>query len=70
MSDDVEQYRDDISFGARNEVLMNTGDGRFVEVQGTAEEVPFSIAEMDAMRDKALTGCAELSRLQQGALTD
>ena len=63
----------DYSEDSTADVDMNfviTGDGRFVEVQGTAEEVPFSIAEMDAMRDKALTGCAELSRLQQGALTD
>ncbi len=63
----------DYSEDSTADVDMNfviTGDGRFVEVQGTAEEVPFSISEMDAMRDKALTGCAELSRLQQGALSD
>lgn len=63
----------DYSEDSTADVDMNfviTGDGRFVEVQGTAEEVPFSIAEMDAMRDKALAGCSELSRLQQGALTD
>lgn len=61
----------DYSEDSTADVDMNfviTGDGRFVEVQGTAEEVPFSIAEMDAMRDKALAGCSELSRLQQGAL--
>lgn len=63
----------DYSEDSTADVDMNfviTGDGRFVEVQGTAEEVPFSIAEMDAMRDKALAGCSELSRLQQGALAD
>ena len=63
----------DYSEDSTADVDMNfviTGDGRFVEVQGTAEEVPFSIAEMDALRDLALSGCNDLSRLQQEALTD
>ena len=47
-----------------------TGDGRFVEVQGTAEEVPFTVAQMDALRDLALAGCRELDRLQQEALAE
>jgi ribonuclease PH len=45
-----------------------TGSGRFVEVQGTAEEVPFSAVELDAMRDLALAGCEDLKQLQQAAL--
>lgn len=45
-----------------------TGDGRFVEVQGTAEEVPFSMEELDAMRNLALQGCANLKELQSEAL--
>jgi ribonuclease PH len=56
---------------ARAEVDMNvvvTGDGRFVEVQGTAEAEPFTVAELDLLRDLALRGCAELIRLQQKAL--
>jgi len=55
----------------RAEVDMNfviTGNGMFVEVQGTAEEAPFSLAELDALRDLALGGCAELARLQVEAL--
>ncbi|MBD1399193.1 ribonuclease PH [Pelovirga terrestris] len=55
------------------EVDMNfviTGSGRFVEVQGTAEEIPFSAAELDVMRDLALVGCANLKQLQQVALAD
>lgn len=47
-----------------------TGSGRFVEVQGTAEEIPFSAAELDAMRDLALAGCEDLKQLQQAALAD
>lgn len=45
-----------------------TGSGCFVEVQGTAEEVPFSAAELDAMRDFALAGCKDLKQLQLAAL--
>jgi len=45
-----------------------TGSGKFVEVQGTAEEIPFSAAALDAMRDLALAGCEELKQLQQTAL--
>ena len=53
------------------EVDMNfviTGSGKFVEVQGTAEEEPFSVEELDALRDLALHGCAQLTGLQQEAL--
>jgi len=45
-----------------------TESGLFVEVQGTAEGEPFSGAELDALRDLALGGCAELVRLQRAAL--
>lgn len=53
------------------EVDMNyviTGRGEFVEVQGTAEEKPFTLSQMDDMRDLALRGCEELTALQQKAL--
>jgi ribonuclease PH len=56
---------------ARADVDMNvvvTGDGRFVEVQGTAEAEPFTSAELDLLRDLALRGCAELALLQQKSL--
>ncbi|MCD6188175.1 MAG: ribonuclease PH [Desulfuromusa sp.] len=45
-----------------------TGSGKFVEVQGTAEAEPFSLTELDALRDLALAGCAQLTALQQQAL--
>jgi ribonuclease PH len=44
--------------------FVMTGDGRFVEVQGTAEDEPFSHAELDALRGLAEEGCRELTRLQ------
>ena len=49
------------------EVDMNfvlTGDGRFVEVQGTAEEEPFTADQLDALRELAGHGCRELTTLQ------
>ncbi|MDL4775663.1 MULTISPECIES: ribonuclease PH [Thermomonosporaceae] len=48
--------------------VVCTGDGRFVEVQGTAEGAPFDRAELDALLDLAAGGCAELTRLQTEAL--
>ena len=45
-----------------------TGRGDFVEVQGTAEERPFTMAQMDAMRQLALDGCQKLTQMQKQAL--
>ena len=45
-----------------------TGSGDFVEVQGTAEERPFTTAQMDAMRQLALDGCQTLTQLQTQSL--
>jgi ribonuclease PH len=53
------------------EVDMNfvvTSSGRFVEVQGTAESEPFTVEQLDRLRDLALGGCRELALLQQRAL--
>jgi len=49
--------------------VVMTGDGRFVEVQGTAEGVPFDRAELDALLALAAQGCATLTDLQQQALS-
>jgi len=60
-------YTEDV----RAETDMNvvcTGDGHFVEVQGTAEGAPFDRAELDRLLDLALTGCATLTLAQQEAL--
>lgn len=53
------------------EVDMNivmTSSERFVEVQGTAEAEPFTVAQMDEMRNLAMEGIRQLLSLQQGAL--
>jgi ribonuclease PH len=48
--------------------VVMTGSGGFVEVQGTAEGVPFRREEMDAMLDLAQSGIAELIAKQKAAL--
>ena len=60
-------YAEDV----RAETDMNvvaTGDGRLIEVQGTAEGAPFSRAELDALLDLAAAGCASLAEIQRVAL--
>jgi ribonuclease PH len=48
--------------------VVMSGDGRFIEVQGTAEGAPFDRATLDRLLDLASRGCAELTTLQQAAL--
>jgi ribonuclease PH len=60
-------YEEDV----RAETDMNvvvTGKGEFVEVQGTAEGLPFRRDELDALLDLAVAGCADLAAAQQAAL--
>jgi ribonuclease PH len=60
-------YEEDVKAETDMNVVC-TGDGRFVEVQGTAEGQPFDRAELDTLLDLALGGCADLTRLQTQAL--
>jgi ribonuclease PH len=46
-----------------------TGDGSFVEIQGTAEREPFGRELLDELLGLAVTGCSELTRLQRQALS-
>ena len=48
--------------------VVVTGDGRFVEVQGTAEGEPFDRAELGSLLDLAVAGCSELAAIQRAAL--
>ncbi|MEG3615533.1 ribonuclease PH [Isoptericola haloaureus] len=50
--------------------VVTTGDGEFVEVQGTAEGVPFARHELDALLDLAVAGTTELAKAQQAALAE
>jgi len=61
-------YDEDVTAETDMNVVC-TGDGRFVEVQGTAEGTPFDRKELDALLDLAVGGCAELTKLQAAALS-
>ena len=61
------EYVEDSACDTDMNVVM-TGAGHFVEVQGTAEGVAFSRAEMTALLDLAEKGITELMALQQQAL--
>ncbi|MGK4581004.1 ribonuclease PH [Kitasatospora sp. HPMI-4] len=61
------QYEEDV----RAETDMNivcTSDGRFVEVQGTAEGAPFDRDLLNQLLDLGTLGCAELDEIQRKAL--
>ena len=56
---------------SRAEVDMNivkTGDGRFVEVQGTAEGPPFERRALDDLMELAESGIRELIALQRSII--
>ncbi|MBF0808887.1 ribonuclease PH [Rothia nasimurium] len=62
-------YEEDV----RAETDMNvvvTGEGKFVEVQGTAEGAPFDRDELNSLLDLALHGTAQLAQIQREALED
>jgi ribonuclease PH len=48
--------------------VVCTGDGGFVEIQGTAEREPFGRDMLDRLLGLAVDGCAELTRLQREVL--
>jgi ribonuclease PH len=48
--------------------VVCTGDGDFVEIQGTAEREPFGREMLGRLLDLAVAGCAELTKLQHEAL--
>ena len=60
-------YEEDSNADVDANVVM-TLDGRLVEVQSTAERVPFARDDLDAMVDLATAGIEELALLQQEAI--
>ena len=60
-------YTEDVAAQTDMNVVC-TGDGKFVEVQGTAEREPFDRDLLDRLLDLAVAGCADLARLQREAL--
>jgi ribonuclease PH len=61
-------YEEDVRADTDMNVICS-GDGRFIEVQGTAEGQPFDRALLDGLLDLAVAGCKELSLLQSAVLT-
>ncbi len=60
-------YEEDVRAQTDMNVVM-TGEGRYVEVQGTAEGAAFDRAQLNVLLDLAAKGCADLSRIQSEAL--
>jgi len=60
-------YEEDVAAEVDMNVVMTAG-GRFVEVQGTAEESPFTQEQLDEMLDIARRGVSRLIELQRQAL--
>lgn len=58
------------STGETDMNVVMTGNGKFVEIQGTAEGVPFSRTDMEAMVALASTGIAKLISAQKVALSE
>ncbi len=60
-------YAEDSTAEVDLNVVM-TGDGRYIEIQGTAEAAPFTAARLSQLLDLARLGAAELSEHQRRAL--
>ena len=61
-------YPEDSSAEVDMNYVMTSSD-RFVEVQGTAEAEPFTIAQMDQMRELAMSGIRRLFDIQREVLS-
>ena len=62
-----QDYSEDVEAEVDMNIVM-TGDGRFVEVQGTAEKKPFSDSDLQALLALGRKGAAELTEIQKKAL--
>ncbi len=61
-------YEEDVRAGTDMNIVV-AGDGRFIEVQGTAEGEPFDRELLNQLLDLAVNGCKELSELQKAVLS-
>ena len=60
-------YEEDVTAGTDMNIVC-TGDGNFIEVQGTAEGEPFDRTLLNQLLDLGAAGCAQLTKLQVAAL--
>jgi ribonuclease PH len=63
------EYVEDAAADVDMNVVM-TGDGRLIEVQATAERVPYSRAQLDGMLDLAASGIETIAALQRQAAAE
>ena len=57
-------YTEDSTAEVDMNVVM-TGSGRFIEVQGTAEGLPFTRGELDTLLELGVKGITEIVELQE-----
>jgi ribonuclease PH len=62
-------YDEDVAAQTDMNVVC-TGDGGFVEIQGTAEREPFGREMLDRLLELAVGGCAELTAMQRAVLAE
>ena len=62
-------YEEDVRAGTDMNVVV-AGDGRFIEVQGTAEGEPFNRELLNQLLDLAVSGCKTLTKFQDLARTE
>ena len=60
-------YEEDVNAQTDMNIVC-TGDGNFIEVQGTAEGKPFDRALLNQLLDLGAAGCKQLTKLQVDAL--
>ena len=60
-------YEEDVNAQTDMNIVC-TGDGDFIEVQGTAEGKPFDRALLNQLLDLGAAGCKQLTKLQTDAL--
>ncbi len=61
----VEDYQAEVDMN-----VVMTGSGRLIEVQGTAEGLPYTREQLNQLLDLAEKGCGELAALQREALPE
>jgi ribonuclease PH len=58
------EYEEDVRAAVDMNFVM-TGSGLFIEVQGTAEHMPFNKEQLDKMTELAVTGIKKISAIQR-----
>lgn len=62
-------YTEDSSADTDMNIVMS-GDGRFIEVQGTAEQEPFDRSLLNDLLDLGEVGCSRLTEMQKQVLAE